>query len=105
MNSFAVPKSFGVPSERNGVNWRFFSTAQSAISRRFKHRARSESINLPCVTSVGSGWLVAPNRAPFFIGATHASCELQVASSALARGERGGLLFRSLVDANLVGTV
>jgi hypothetical protein len=36
---------------------------------------------------VGSGWLVAPNRAPFFIGATPASCELRVARSALARGE------------------
>ena len=64
-----------VPSGRNGESWRFFSGAQSAISRRFKHRARSETFNLPCVASVGSGWLVAPNRAPFLIGATPASCE------------------------------
>src|SRR5262249_14015192 len=75
-------------SQRNGENWRFLSSAQSAISRRFKHRARSETFNLPCVASIGSGWLVAPNRGPFFIGATPASCELQVARSASVRGER-----------------
>jgi hypothetical protein len=77
-----------VPYQRNGENWRFFSSAQSAISRRFKHRARSEPFNLPCVASMGFGWLVAPNRAPLFIGATPASRELQVARSAPARGER-----------------
>ena len=66
-----------VQSQRNGENWRFSSSAQSAISRRFKHRARSKTFNLPCVASVGSDWLVAPNRAPFFIRATHASCELR----------------------------
>jgi hypothetical protein len=76
-----------VPSRRNGENWRFFSSAQSAISPRFKHRARSKCLNLPCVTSVVSGWLVAPDRAPFLIGATPASCESRVATSALARGE------------------
>ena len=66
-----------VRSQRNGENWRFFSSAQSAISRRFKHRTRSESFNLPCVASAGCGWRAAPYRAPFFIGATQASCEFR----------------------------
>jgi hypothetical protein len=74
-------------SRRNGKNWRFFSGAQTAVSRLFRHRARSELSNLPCVASMGSGWLVAPYRAPFFIGAPPASSELQAARSALARGE------------------
>jgi hypothetical protein len=26
--------------------------------------------------SAGSGWLVAPNGAPYFVGATQASCEV-----------------------------
>ena len=72
---------------RNGENWRFFSSARSVISRLFKHHAGSETYDLPCVASVGSGWLVASDRAPFFTGATPASCELQVARSVLARGE------------------
>jgi hypothetical protein len=53
----------------------FFRVPEAAVSRAFKHRARSEPFKLPCVAFMGSGWLVAPYRAPFFIGATPASCD------------------------------